>query len=108
MPEHRTRLHLVVPPHPEADIRACFAEACAAGDVASVLAAPNEAAALIDLARRFEVALLTTEAPAAMRLAADGVEVASRAEYDAARSALGHDRIVGAFCGASRHLAMEL
>jgi thiamine-phosphate pyrophosphorylase len=60
------------------------------------------------MGRRYGVALLTTDPEAAIRLKGDGVEVASLAAYDAARARLGTGHIVGAACGVSRHLAMEL
>jgi thiamine-phosphate pyrophosphorylase len=60
------------------------------------------------MGRRYGVALLTTDPEAAIRLEGDGVEVASLAAYDAARARLGTGHIVGAACGVSRHLAMEL
>jgi thiamine-phosphate pyrophosphorylase len=78
------------------------------GDVASLIAAPEQLASLLDTGRRHGVALLTTDPESAMRLGADGVEVASLSAYDAARTRLGDRHIVGAACGSSRHLAMEL
>ena len=38
----------------------------------------------------------------------DGIEVGTRADYDPARELLGHNHIIGALCGVSRHLAMDL
>jgi thiamine-phosphate pyrophosphorylase len=108
MPEPAVRLHLVAPPAAGADIAPCFAAACETGDVASLLAAPELIPALGDLARRHDVALLTTDPEAALRLGCDGVETLSRGDYDKARAALGFSRIAGAHCGSSRHLAMEL
>ena len=108
MPEPAVRLHLVVPPSPGTDIALCFAAACEAGDVASLVACPDLVPSLREIARRHDVALLTTEAETALSLGCDGVEVASRGDYDKARAALGFSHIVGAHCGSSRHLAMEL
>jgi thiamine-phosphate pyrophosphorylase len=108
MPEHLVRLHLVAPSAPAAEVASCFAAACEAGDVASLLAPPELVPILVDLARRNDVALLTTDAEAGLALGCDGVEITSRVDYDAARNVLGYSRIVGAYCGSSRHLAMEL
>jgi thiamine-phosphate pyrophosphorylase len=108
MPEPIVRLHLVAPSSPGADIALCFAAACEAGDVASLLAPTDLVPRLNDLARRHDVALLTSDAQTALSLGCDGVEAASRADYDAARTVLGFSHIVGAHCGSSRHLAMEL
>jgi thiamine-phosphate pyrophosphorylase len=108
MSELNVRLHLVAPAAPAADVAGCLAAACAAGDIASLLAPPLLVAALIDLARRHDVAILTTDAEAARRLDCDGVEVDSAEAYEAARALLGHSRIVGGRCEASRHLAMAL
>src|SRR5947207_8479959 len=108
MSDPLVRLHLVVPAIGGAEAAACFAAACEAGDVASLLAGPGLVPSLSDIARQHDVALITTDAEAALRLRCDGVEIASRADYDKARGVLGFNRIVGAYCGASRHLAMEL
>jgi thiamine-phosphate pyrophosphorylase len=108
MPEPAVRLHLVTPPTGGSTVALCFSAACEAGDVASVLAAPDIVPALIELAHKHDVALLTTEPEAVRRLGCDGIEVGSRQDYDAAREILGYNHIVGAHCGSSRHLAMDL
>jgi thiamine-phosphate pyrophosphorylase len=108
MAERFARLHLVAPFAPASDVARCFAAACEAGDVASLLAAPELVPSLVETARQYDVAVLTTETEAARKLGCDGVEVASRQDYDAARGILGYNHIVGAYCGSSRHLAMEL
>jgi thiamine-phosphate pyrophosphorylase len=108
MPDPAVRLHLITPSAGDAEIADCFIAACESGDVASLLAAPELVAALIEPARQYDVALLTTDATAARRLGCDGVEVASRQAYDLARDILGYSHIVGARCGSTRHLAMEL
>jgi len=102
------RLHLVAPSLPAADLAACFAAACETGDVASIRVRPELVSSLLAIARDRDVALITTEAAAARKLGCDGVEVSSRADYDAARELLGYSHIVGAHCGSSRHRAMEL
>jgi thiamine-phosphate pyrophosphorylase len=108
MPQPVVRLHLVAPAAPAGEIAQSFAAACAAGDIASLLAPPELVPDLIEIARRHDVALLTTASEAALRLGCDGVEVASREDYDVARKILGFNHIVGARCRSSRHLAMEL
>src|SRR5947207_14969259 len=108
MPEPAVRLHLFAPSSPGADIALCFATACEAGDVASLLAPTDLVPRLSALARRHDVALLTTDPQAALSLGCDGIEIASRDDYDKARAVLGFSHIVGAYCGSSRHLAMEL
>jgi len=108
MPDPAVRLHLVAPAAPVADLALCVAAACEAGDVASLLAAPDRISGLRELARQHDVALLTTDPRVALRLGCDGVEVGSRADYDDARAVLGFSHVVGAHCGSSRHLAMEL
>ncbi len=103
-----TRLHLVVPSDPGPDAAACFAAACETGGIASLLAPAALAPQFLAASRRHDVALLTTDPGVARSLGCDGVEVSSRPGYDAAREILGYNHIVGVFCGASRHLAMEL
>src|SRR5205823_348615 len=107
MPEPAVRLHLVAPPSPGTDIALCFAAACETGDVASLLAGSDLVPNLRDLARQFDVALITVDPQAALNLGCDGVETSSREDYDKARAVLGFSHIVGAHCGSSRHLAME-
>jgi len=100
------RLHLVVPETTGQHAIRCFAAACAAGDVASALAPGDLVAALIPLAVKHSVALLSMDEKNAR--ACDGIEVATRADYDHARKLLGSDKIIGALCGTSRHIAMDL
>ena len=76
------------------------------GDVASILAEDNQIAALMPIARRHNCALIARTLAAAR--ACDGIEVSDAKACEEARKVLGKDRIVGAFCGTSRHLAMEL
>ncbi len=76
--------------------------------MASLVVSPSTTKELVALAQSKGVAVLTTDAAAAMRLSCDGVHIDSSAEAVAdARRAVGKTGIVGAFAGASRHLAME-
>ena len=102
------RLFLVAPERPAALLAACLEAACEAGDVASLLVSPSTTRELVALAQSKGVAVLTTDATAATRLGCDGIHVDSSAEAVAGgRRAVGKNGIVGAFAGASRHLAME-
>ena len=103
------RLFLVAPERPAALLAACLEVACEAGDVASLLVSPSATKELVALAQSKNVAVLIAgDCAAATRLGCDGVHVNSSAEAVAdARRAVGKNGIVGAFAGASRHLAME-
>ena len=100
------RLHLVVPETTDQHAQRCFAAACSAGDVASALAPGDLVAALVPLAVKHSVALLSMDEKHARNC--DGIEVTTRADYDHARKLLGPDKIIGALCGTSRHVAMDL
>lgn len=102
----RTRLHLVVPPIDARLAAQCFDAACAAGDVASALVQPDQLAALMPAANRSGCAIIATTLAAARTC--DGIEVNDAQAYAEARKVLGKEKIVGAYCGTSRHLAMEL
>jgi thiamine-phosphate pyrophosphorylase len=102
----QTRLHLVVPPIDARLAAECFDAACAAGDVASALVGADQLAALMPAANRCGCAVIATTLAAARRC--DGIEVNDVKAYAEARRALGKDKIVGGYCGTSRHLAMEL
>lgn len=103
------RLHLIAPDLAAERIIPCAEAACAAGDVASILILPSQAKALVAPLQGLGLAvLLRDDAQIAVRNGADGVEIADLANYAEARRILGADRIVGAYCGASRHRAMEL
>jgi thiamine-phosphate pyrophosphorylase len=94
--------------HPDR-ITACVEAACDAGDVASILLPSNQPAFLTQRLQRLDLAVLLAGDPQSVLSArADGVEVPDSDAYREARRILGADRIVGANCGASRHLAMEL
>jgi thiamine-phosphate pyrophosphorylase len=100
------RLHLVVPETTAEHAMRCFTAICAAGDVASALAPGELVPVLMPLALEHSVALLSTDEKHAQ--ACDGIEVATRADYDHARKLLGPDKIIGALVGTSRHVAMDL
>ena len=88
---------------------ACLKAACAAGDVASLLLPPSLARAVTPEAQSLGVAVLTTgEARDALRAGCDGLQVeAGDPQLPDLRAAIGKDRILGVFAGASRHAAME-
>lgn len=114
------RLYLVTPPHFEPEPFAVLAErALATGLVACLRldlgAAPEEiwraaASALRPVAHGQDVALVIAEHHRLVRpLGLDGVHLAaSRTPVREARKALGPECIVGAFAGASRHVAMTV
>ncbi len=115
----RCQLYLVVESDDGAPAR--LAAALGAADVATVLIrAPEgralEAAAakpLVEIARRSGVAALVAGDAAFVRASgADGVHLGSSknalAEYQAARAALGAEKIIGIEAGISRHDAMTL
>lgn len=84
----------------------CFTAICEAGDVASALAPGDLVPPLLPLALKHGVALLSADEKHA--LLCDGMEVTKRADYDHARKLLGSGKIIGALCGVSRHMAMDL
>jgi thiamine-phosphate pyrophosphorylase len=100
------RLHLVVPVTTGQHAVRCFTAICSAGDVASVLAPGDLVPPLAPLAAKQGVALLSADEKHA--LACDGIEVATRADYDHARKLLGPGKIIGGLAGTSRHVAMDL
>ncbi len=110
------RLFLVAPGSGDPiQLRSCLEAAFEAGDIASLLitaeAGKSENARMLTpVAQDGDVAvLIANNADLAIELKADGVEVIGQtAAYRDARAVLGSDHIVGAECGANRHLAMEL
>ncbi len=90
-------------------ILSCLAAACAAGDVASLLVPARLAGDITAEAQRLGVAVVVAgEARDAARCGADGIQLDAETEdLHVARQALGKDRIIGAYVGGSRHLAME-
>lgn len=90
--------------------------ACAALDTTGLDTAAIESAVkrLMPPLQAQDIAFLLTDAsgltdvlPLIGALGADGLHVTDPAAYGAARKLLGKDRIVGVFCGDSRHAAME-
>lgn len=74
---------------------------------------PAVARPLVEMAQRKKIAaLIADDVPAARATGADGVHLSARPEiedaYEAARTALGPEAIVGADAGDSRHDAMTL
>ncbi len=104
------RLFLVAPDLAPDRLLACLEAACAAGDVASLLIPPALAPAITRPAQALGVAVLTTGDPRTVaRNGCDGIHVeGDREACSEARASVGSSRIVGALCGTSRHLAMEL
>jgi thiamine-phosphate pyrophosphorylase len=107
----RCQLYLIGPaavPSP-----ALIEEALEAAEIACFLLPPDEASPddqrrIVALVQARGIACLIADDTAlAVRLGADGVHLSEAEAYEAARSALGRDRIVGVGCGRSRHAAME-
>ena len=113
-----SRLFLKLSRLPESgSLAACLEAALQAGDVAALLIdgrANEELSAqvvgLVSMAQSKDVAAVIAEdVDLAKRAGADGVQIsAAIEEYNAARSALGEDAIIGVDAGHSRHAAMEL
>jgi thiamine-phosphate pyrophosphorylase len=104
------RLFLVAPDMASGDIQACVEAACKAGDVASILISPECLSGIVKPIQALGVAVITSGDPRnATRNGCDGIHVNAGLEaLEQARSSVGKDRIVGAFCAASRHDAMEM
>jgi thiamine-phosphate pyrophosphorylase len=106
----RTRLCLVAPPARPADFADSLDASLAAGDVASLLFAPAnaaEAATVSTIAARYDVAAIAIDTTAFPDL--DGVHIDTGPDdVMAARRTLAPDKIVGAGNVRSRHDAMVL
>ena len=102
----KPRLFLVAPDGLDADqILACATAACAAGDVASIVV---PLPALVAVTTKLQSLGLAVLASGATEAKCDGVHLDALVDDVAqARRALGKDTIVGAFCAASRHAAMQ-
>ena len=100
------RLFLVAPVGLNADqVLACVTAACAAGDAASIVVAPDLLQAITNKLQSLGLAVL---ANGATETKCDGVHLnALEDDVKLARQTLGKESIVGAFCGASRHMAMQ-
>lgn len=102
----KPRFFLVAPVGLSADqILACATAACAAGDVASIVVATEVLQAVTSKLQGLGLAVLAngkTEAHC------DGAHLdALTDDIAAAKESLGKQNIVGAFCAASRHAAMQ-
>ena len=100
------RLFLVAPVDLGADpILACVTAACAAGDVASIVVASG---VLQAVTRKLQGLGLAVLANGYANAKCDGVHL-NGVEDDIveARRTLGKDLIIGAYCAASRHTAMQ-
>jgi thiamine-phosphate pyrophosphorylase len=102
------RLFLVAPAGAAAlQVIACVEAACSAGDVATLLLPPALVAEVTSAAQALNVAVLA-DGDAKVALDCDGVHLnAATQSITEARRLLGKERIVGAYAGASRHVAME-
>lgn len=98
------RLFLVAPETLGAtQILACAKAACAAGDVASIVVPQAVLGATKDLQALGLAVLSSGEA----KSNCDGVHIGTGADAAAARKAVGKNAIVGVYCAASRHAAMQ-
>jgi thiamine-phosphate pyrophosphorylase len=106
----KPRLFLVAPRQQATTFASCVASACEAGDIASLLLPPDFGKEIVQMAQAKGLAVLIDgDAARAKKLGADGVHIdASLDTYEDARGLLGRDAIVGAYCAASRHAAMEM
>jgi len=112
------QLYLLSPPRLDPDAFAAELDAAlVAGGIAGFLlhlpeadadAVARAAAALLPVCRGRGVAcFLADDVEAALALGADGVHLLAPEDTAAARARLGAERILGASCGGSRHVAME-
>jgi thiamine-phosphate pyrophosphorylase len=103
------RLFLVAPDDmPAGHIAACAIAAAEVGDVASILLAPDASKNIVRELQAKDIAVLTTGEPRdVMRGGFDGLHIdAHDGDVADIRASLGHHTMLGAFCGASRDLAM--
>jgi thiamine-phosphate pyrophosphorylase len=112
------RLYLVVPADAGPETVEAFEQALDAGDVGAALlrctgdgtVERSVAGKLLAIAASHDVAFLTeSDVEAAEAIGADGVHVAGdETPYEAARTALGDEAIVGVQCPPERHIALTL
>jgi thiamine-phosphate pyrophosphorylase len=102
----KPRLFLVAPVDLSTDqILVCATAACAVGDVASIVVAPSLLQAVTSKLQSLGLAVLANGNTDAK---CDGVHLDALADdIAAAKRLLGQQNIVGAFCAASRHAAMQ-
>ena len=114
----RTRLYLITPPLIDATFDDVLKSALEGGDVASLqlrLKGTTDdeimrvGERLLPIAHKAGVAFIVNDRPElALRMGADGVHLGQGDEpLSQARALLGHDRMIGVTCHASKHLAME-
>ena len=98
------RLFLAAPEGLHADkILACAKAACAAGDVASIVV-PSSALKIAKELQALDLAVLCT---GVARSTCDGFHLNADADMATARQTVGKNGIVGVYCAASRHAAMQ-
>lgn len=114
----RCRLYLITPPRVDAAFGEALKRALDGGDVASlqlrlkdepddvIMRAGEQLSAITHKAG---VAFIVNDRPdLALRMGADGVHLGQEdGPVSQARALLGHDRMIGVTCHASKHLAME-
>lgn len=102
----KPRLFLVAPDGLSADqMLSCATAACAVGDIASIVVAPSVLQAVNGKLQGLGLAVLANGNSDAK---CDGVHLdALTDDIAAAKRLLGQQNIVGAFCAASRHAAMQ-
>ena len=100
------RLFLVAPDALSADqLLSCAEAACGAGDAASIVIPPGIGSATVARLQNLGLAVLSLDAA---NSACDGVHLdAANADVAKARARAGKGGIVGAYCAASRHTAMQ-
>jgi thiamine-phosphate pyrophosphorylase len=99
------RLFLIAPESLNAKmITDCATAACAAGDVASIVV---PAAALKDATKALQNLGLAVLSSGVASAGCDGVHISHKGDLSAARQVVGKNGIVGVYCAASRHAAME-
>ncbi len=100
------RLFLVAPEAISADhLLKCVTAACAAGDIASIVVDAKTLPATITKLQSLGLAVLSL---GAANSACDGIHLdAATGDVADARGRVGKNGIVGAYCAASRHTAMQ-
>jgi thiamine-phosphate pyrophosphorylase len=98
------RLFLVAPEGLAADkVLSCAKAACAAGDAASIVVPP----AVLTITKELQVLGLAVLSSGEAKSNCDGVHLGGDADVAAARKSVGSSGIVGIYCAASRHAAMQ-
>ena len=101
------RLFLVAPEAASAEtIVACAEAASKAGDVASIVVPPAVLATVTGKLQGFGTAVLVG-GDASLAGSCDGVQVGGGGQIAALRKSLPKNAFIGAYCGASRHAAMQ-